>query len=341
MGNQDFSRYKGLFMILAVLIGLVAVLGALDMKNVPYSGYYTDGNNTVIRIYPGSPAQKAGFMKGDLMLSNGGIDVKDTRTLIRRPRAEIGETRTYVFERNGETVNIDLAFAGLPVREIALNFTFTVIGFCFLIFGLLAYFKVKDKNTTLLALVGLCFGFAFVTRPYISSYTLRMIFRSIVPIAVIFGLAILLHFMMAFPKAKATLKKKNATTVLYGPAVLMTLFFLFIIIFQPDATSTLNTITRILFGVFIAVYFLLAAVAMVHSFVKATPKERAAHGLKFMLFGTIIGLAPPVISTIIYILAPTVVLPGEDFFILTFVLIPISFARACIKSGEEPAAAEK
>ena len=96
MGNQDFSRYKGLFMILAVLIGLVAVLGALDMKNVPYSGYYTDGNNTVIRIYPGSPAQKAGFMKGDLMLSNGGIDVKDTRTLIRRPRAEIGETRTYV-----------------------------------------------------------------------------------------------------------------------------------------------------------------------------------------------------------------------------------------------------
>ena len=331
MDNQNFSRYKGLLMILALLIILVAVLGVCDMKNVSYSGFNIVATNTVVRVYPDSPAQKAGIMKGDRMISNGGIDVRNTRSLARRPRAEIGETRTYVFERNGETVNIDLTFAGLPGRQVTLNFAVAVIGFCFLIFGLLAYFKVKDRSTTLLAFVGICFGFIFVNRPYISSYTLRMIFQSIGLIVVIFGFAFLLHFMMTFPKSKTTLKKKNATTLLYGPAVLIALFGLFLAIFQPDATSALNTITRILFGVFVVIYFGLSVIAMVHSYVKATSKERAANGLKFMLFGTIIGLAPIIIPGIINIFAPTVVLPGQDFYILTFVFIPISFALACIK----------
>lgn len=341
MGNQDFSKYKGLFIVLAVIIVLWAILGMFDLKNVPYSGYYTDGDNTVIRIYPDGPAEHAGFMKGDRMISNGGIDVKDTRALTRRPRAEIGEIRTYVFERNGETVSIDLTFTGMPAKQVGIRLAVAVIGFCFLLFGLLAYFRVKNKSTTLFALVGLCFGFTFITSPYISSYMLRMILQSIGTTAVILGLAFLLHFMMTFPKDKAMLKKKNVTIVLYGPAVLMILYALLLVIFQPEATSALNTISRILFNVLVAGYFLLAAVAMVHSFVKATPKERTAHGLKFMLFGTIIGLAPLVITLVIYIFLPQIVLPGEDYYLLTFVLIPISFALACIKSGAAPAATKK
>jgi len=333
MDNQHFYRHKRLFLILGTFVFLMAVLGILDMTNVPYSGFNIVGNKTVVRVHPDSPAHKAGIMKGDRMIRDGGIDVKNTKALARRPRAKIGDTRTYIFERNGESVKINLKFEGLPGRRVILNLANTVICFSFLFFGLLAYFKIRDKSTSLLALVGICFGFIFLNRPYIPSYPVRVIFQSIGFIAITFGFAFLLHFMMAFPKPQKTLEKKHAKTLLYGPVVFIVLFGLFLGIFQPNATSTLNTITRILFGLYIVIYFVLCVIAMVHRYAKATSKERTAHGLKFMLLGTILGLAPITINGIINIFMPTVVLPGQDFYLLTFVFIPISLALACIRSG--------
>ena len=70
---------------------------------------------------------------------------------------------------------------------------------------------------------------------------------------------------------------------------------------------------------------------MVHSYVKATPQERAANGLNFMLLGTVIGLAPLVISALIGVIAAKIVLPGVEFYILTMVLIPFALAQATLK----------
>ena len=331
MDTQDFSKYKTLFIVMAIIIALLEIPGALDLRNVPYSGYWTDGNNTVIRVFPNSPAEKAGFKVGDVMLKNGGIDVKDTKAFMHRPRAKVGETRTYEFDRDGETVNLDLVFAGLPAKNVVLSFAGTIIGFCFLIFGLWAYLKVQTKATTLLAAVGICLGLNFVDIPYIAAYTWRLIFASITSIFVIFSLAFLLHFMMVFPKAKAMLAKKSIKILLYIPPLLIALFVLFLIIIQPESTSGLNTFWNILFGVFVAGYLGLTAVALIHSYVKATAEERIVHGLNFMFYGTIIGLAPVIISAIIGIIAPKLVLPGVEFYFLTMVLIPISLALACTK----------
>ncbi|MBC8494521.1 hypothetical protein H8D36_00025 [archaeon] len=269
------------------------------------------------------------------MKSNGGIDVKDTKAFVRRPRAKVGETRTYVFERNGETVSCDLVFSGLPAKNVVLSFAGTIIGFCFLIFGLWAYLKLQTHATTLLAAVGISLGFSFVDTPYIASYTFRMIFASIANVIVIFSLAFLLHFMVVFPKVKAMLEKKSIKILLYTPAVLIALFILFLIFVQPDSTSTFNTLVNILIGVFFAGYLGLTAVALIHSYVKSTSEEREAFGLKFMFFGTIIGLAPVIISAIIGIFAPKLVLPGVEFYFLTMVLIPISLALACVKSEQQ------
>ena len=281
-----------------------------------------------------SPAERAGFKVGGYIISDDGIDVKDSKALARRSRPKIGETRIYVLEFAGETVSIDLTFSNQPKKEISLSSARALIGFFFLIFGLWAYFKVKNKSTTLLALVGFSFGFNFIHHPYFVSYTLRTIYQSIGYIIVMFGLAFLLHFMMVFPKAKAMMAKKNIRIMLYSPAVLTILFFLFRIIFQPKATSTLNIFTNILIGLFVVGYLSMAAVAIVYSYIKATSEERATHGLNIMLFGTIIGLSPTVITTLIHkIIAPKLALPGVEFYFLTFVLIPVSLALASIKSG--------
>jgi hypothetical protein len=282
-------------------------------------------------VFPNSPAEQAGFLLGDRIISSGGIDMKDSKALARRPRANIGESRAYVVERRGQNLNLDLTFSGLPARDVVLSFASAIIGFCFLIFGLYAYWRVQNQSTTLLALVGICFGLAFVNTPYLSSYALRTIFGAVTLVLIVFGFAFLLHFMMVFPKAKAFLSKKNAMLWLYGPAALVALLFLFLIIFQPEATSTLNTAFNIIVGLLVAGYLGLAVAAMVHSFVKATPQERAANGLNFMLLGTVIGLAPLVISALIGVIAPKVVLPGVEFYALTMVLIPFALAQAALK----------
>lgn len=339
MDNQAFAKYKTAFIVVAALIALLEIPGALDIRNKPYSGYWTDPNNTVIRVFPNSPAQQAGFLLGDRIISSGGIDMKDSKALARQPRAKIGESRAYVVERDGQNLNLDLTFSGLPARDVVLSFARAIIGFCFLIFGLYAYWRVQNQSTTLLALVGLCFGLTFVNKPYISSYALSAIFGAVTLVPFVFGFAFLLHFMMAFPKAKAFLSKKNAMLWLYGPAALVALLSLFLIVFEPEATSALETVLDIIGGLFVAGYLGLAVVAMVHSYVKATLHERAANGLNLMLLGTVIGLAPRVISALIGVIAPKVVLPGVEFYALTMVLIPFALAQAALKKARVLASA--
>ncbi len=58
-----------------------------------------------------------------------------------------------------------------------------------------------------------------------------------------------------------------------------------------------------------------------------------------MLAGPIIGLLPVTIAALVAIFAPSVILPGADFYFVTMVLIPITMALAAMKS-EAPAAPE-
>jgi hypothetical protein len=81
----------------------------------------------------------------------------------------------------------------------------------------------------------------------------------------------------------------------------------------------------------LVIYLLSAVVAMLHSYVKATPEERVARGLNFMLFGVAMGITPLLLAVIVGVLAPKVVLPGVEFYQLATVLIPFSVARAVLK----------
>ena len=105
MSNSDVPRHKNTFLTLAVLVLIWGILGVLDIGNVPYSGYSTDGDNNVIQVTAGSPAEAAGMQVGDRVQSVGGVAVEDTRAVFRQPRAEIGETRTIVVERDGQSMS--------------------------------------------------------------------------------------------------------------------------------------------------------------------------------------------------------------------------------------------
>ncbi len=342
------AKHRTPMLVVGAVFVVWGIVGLFDMANVPYDGYLTDPTNTVIRVDAGSPADAAGLAVGDRIASINGVSVEDTPALTRMPRAAIGETRTLVVEQTaalaaGEaapaTRDVAITYAAQPGRDVALTWAGFIIGLCFVGFGLLAYTRAPSQASLLLALTGLCLGLAFLGGPYIASYALRTIVQAVVLMLIVLGFATLLHCVAEFPQPKAILQRPHMTKVLYAPAALIALLFLWLIIFEPRGTSTLNNVVNVLVGIFVVGYFSLSVVALIHSFVKATPEERASYGLNLLLAGVIIGLAPVTIASLIQIFAPSVVPPGVDFYFLTMVLIPISLALAVMRTAAPPAPA--
>ena len=347
MTNNSGGKYRTVFLILGALFVIWKIAGLIDQRNAPYSGYLTDGNNTIIRIDAGSPSERAGLKVGDYIRSIGGISVEDAAAFARRGRNTIGETEAYVVDRRGATIpgaagevpasiTANLTYASSPGRYVALNYISSLIGFCFIICGLVAYFKIPSRSATLLAMTGLCLGVTFGGGPYFSSYFVRTLVSSIQLVLVVLGFGFLLHFMLNFPKPKALLNKRYALKIIYGPAVLVALYLLLLIIIQPRATSGLNQASNILVGLFIVVYFGWATIAMIHTYAKATSQERFDYGLNMMLVGVIVGFLPITIAVLVGIFAPKLVLPGGDYYFLTMILIPMALAWAVLH--QRPAA---
>ncbi len=334
MEGNSYARYKTAMLVAAGLFAVWGVFGIFDVNNLPYSGYQTDGNNTVTQVAEDSPAEQAGMQAGDYIRSIGSIAVEDAGAMSRRGRAAIGETRTIVVERDGQPASLDVTYTHLPGTNKALTFVAILIGFCFLVFGLLPYLKAPNARATLLAIFGLTLGFSFFGGPYLSAYALRLAVGIISTLLVVGGFAALLHFTLMFPRRKALLDKRHMRDWIYGPAALIFLFLLYRGIFQPAATSALNVITGVLVGVLIIGYFGLSLAAFVHSYVKATAGERRAYGLTYVLAGLLVGFLPILFVVLVAVVAPQVVIPGANFFFLTIVLIPISLALAVMKSDK-------
>jgi hypothetical protein len=350
MTEQQTATYKIPMLLAAELFVLWGVFGILDAGNVPYSGYLTDGNNTVTQVEEGSPAQAAGLEVGDYIRSIAGVPVEDTRAIGQLGRPEVGERRTLVVEQRAATTlaaeeespatrEVAITYGAPLGRDVALTWVAFFIGLCFIGFGLFAYMKAPTRSATLLAFMGLCLGVAFFVGPYFESYAVRSTFGALILVVAIFGFAFLLHYLMEFPKLKAIMDRRHTTKLLYLPALLVALFALYLIGFAPRGTSSFNRFAVAMFGIFIVLYFGLALWALIHSFVKATPDERSRFGLNLMLGGALVGLLPLTIAALVGIFAPTVVLPGARFFFLTMVLIPITMATALIRKEAAAAAA--
>jgi len=342
------ASFKIPFLVVGALFVVWGAFGLLDLRNLPYDGFRNSLDYTVIEVEEETPAAAAGLKVGDRIITYNGVPVEDTRAFTRMPRPEIGETRILVVESADTTLvaveaapvtrEVALTYGTQPGRYVALTCAAFIIGLCFIGFGLLAYLKAPSRPAMLLALTGLCIGIGLVGAPYIGSYALRTIVDTITLLVLLFGFATLLHCLMEFPKTKPILGKQHATKVLYAPVVLTALFSLWLAIVVPRGTGTLNTIVNAIYGIFVVLYFGLALAALIHSFVKATRAERSRFGLNLLLAGVIIGLLPTIIEALVSVIAPSVIMPGSDFFFLTAVLIPITLALAVMKLGAGPAA---
>ena len=333
---SETASYRWAFLAAAAVAVGVGAAGLLDLRNMPYAGYSAARQFDVVRVYPGSPAEAAGLQVGDRVKAVGGIRSTDTKALWRRPRAEIGETRTYCVERAGELEEIDVTFGAVPRRYYLRAGLSTVVGLCFLGFTLWAYQRVPSRATAFLALFGVCFGLAFFPAPYSRDFIVRAFSEAVATIIVVAGFAFLIHYLMLFPKRRALLDKSWALWMIYLPAALVGLVLLGLILVQPDFTATVRATVSWVILVFTVGYFGGALLSVVDSYRRATPEERSSGGVRMMLVATAIGLLPMIAGAVLRTLAPAVLLPGEDFYPLALGLVPIAFALAALRRRPGP-----
>ncbi len=338
METLEASRYRTLLLVVTVLILVWGVLGALDIRNQTYTGYVTDGNNTITQVTDGSPADVAGLETGDYIRSIGGIAVEDLGAALQQLRPEVNEVRTFEVERDGRDVSVDLSYAALPMSNALARYGAVLIGFLFLVCGVWAFLTVPTKRTVLLCVLGIAFSVGFTAGPYFTSATVRTAVGVVMLLMVIVGFAVLTHFLLVFPKKKLTLERSKMTWAVYGPAAVVAFLTLWFLVVQPTATSAVNVFFRALFGLLVVAYFGTSLIALTHSYVKAAAGDRVVTGLNLLMMGAVAGLGPSLVISLVGLIAPQVVVPGAQFVPLSIGLVPVTFALAAVR-GERSAQA--
>jgi len=115
------------------------------------------------------------------------------------------------------------------------------------------------------------------------------------------------------------------------PMLVLLLVIVVLEIVQPDRSGTLNMITRLMFGIFIIGYFLIALITLIKKYSKASSEDKTNNGLNLMLLGVIIGIVPILIEFTIRTISPETEVPGSDYLWYTFAAMPICFTLALNK----------
>ena len=84
---------------------------------------YEQEDMKVIRVIDGSPAERAGFRKGDVMVGMNGVDFAEGNheklMKIQKEQMKPGNTMTYTVRRAGKMRNLDVTLGELPEAVLA------------------------------------------------------------------------------------------------------------------------------------------------------------------------------------------------------------------------------
>lgn len=335
MTKQGSGGSRIAYLVAIAVVFVWGILGVADMSNATYTGYTTTPQNVVNQVEPGSPADQAGFMVDDEIVSIAGVPVEDSRSMNRLPRVLPGATREIAVNRGGQQISLMLTYAGQPGSQRVISWIGIIIGFLFLFMPFLAS-RSGSAAGQRLGWAGVCFGLAFLPGPYVSSVGLRNLVGTITLTVIVLGFAALLRFVLSYPTDRLADAKSSTKLLLWGPAVLIALLFAYLFLAEPDSTSGLNSFVNLLVGLFVIGYFGGALVVLIRTYMAASPEAKSSTGLSLMFWGAIIGMLPVIVSSIMNLLAPMLVLPGQQYWFIALGLIPITFSLAVMGSKASP-----
>ena len=146
------------------------------------------------------------------------------------------------------------------------------------------------------------------------------------------GAALLLHFMLLFPRPLAAASRRSTWFLLYTPLAASALVVLAVVALPggDNGNGGLMPAFWVLHLLVPNFYSLLGIAIVVARFARATPDERRTDGLSFLLLGMVLGVLPYL--GVLAADAAGVVLPGgSQPYNLFFLLMPMGCCAAILR----------
>jgi hypothetical protein len=335
-----YARYKTLFSVLAVVVLIWGLIGTLDIKNAPYTGYVLSPDRTVRIVRDGSPSAAAGLKVGDTVTKINGISIADFGSLAAQPRPAIGSEGSIMVKRGETEQTLTFKYGSQPTVSLIAGFGATTLtALAFLILGLMIYRKNPTRLTTMFCSMSLLFAVVLFNRPYFASSVQRRLVGGALTILLALLFAAVLDYCLNFPRTKKIIAARPwLRQAIYVMAGAFGVMVGTIGITTPPMTPARSVLLSLAFSVIVGGYILLSVIAVIHSYIKASTAGRSATGLNLMLLGMLIGFGPLLLSILVHTINPHLGdLPGERFYPITLIAIPIGLAMALMKVKAAPA----
>jgi len=324
--NRGLADGRILLSILSVLVVCWGILGWMDLPFQSRAGFETNGYNIVTRVGAGSPAEAAGLEPGVRITHFDGIPVEDAATLARRSHKKVGERQLITAEHSGKSRDFRIAYGPISQHEISLSHAKTIVGFCFLLFPLIAVWRNNREATRLLTLMGIGLSLAFMTGPYAAEFSIRAFSLAVISLFVTLGVAALLHFLLVFPHRRLWLNRPFGKKLIYLPAFILWLLIAWRLLFTPAASSALSLLTNAMTGIITGVYLLFSLFLVLRNYSLTDRTQRRKLRLNRMLLGTVLAIVPVTIAQLVFAFSPHSGLPGQNYYFVTLALIPLTWA---------------
>jgi hypothetical protein len=330
----NYRQYKTVFLVLTVAIFAWGVIGALDITNIPYAGYTLSPDNSVIVVREESPAAQAGLRVGDTVTKIDDIAIENFGALTTRERPAVGSAGSITVKRGDAEETLSVTYGQQPQIDVITQYGWmTLTGLAFLLLGLMVYLKNPTRLSTTFCWMSLLFAVALFNSPYLTTSIQRRLVGAIqmVLVAILFGL--ILDYSLSFPKTKRIIENRRwLRQAIYAVVGAWGVSMATITLTTPPMSVTRTQLLSLSFGLIIGGYLLLSVIAVVHSYVTATAEQRTATGMNLMLGGMVIGFVPILVAIILRTISPSMgELPGERFYAMTLIAIPIGLAMALMK----------
>ena len=195
----NYNRLEPVFLGMAVVALILAVIGIWDVSRFPYSGYRLSTDYRVVRVDSGSPAAEAGIRVGDRIKNIDGVSAEK---LYQLSRAEIGENQKLTLQRGDSEFVARVTPTGLPTGNWILVRAKNLMGLLMIAIGYAVFKRRPGKEVSLFFLFNLFVALAFISPPCFESMGLRRAVAMNFLVFLTMGLAFFLHLTVIFPKQK-------------------------------------------------------------------------------------------------------------------------------------------
>jgi len=319
---------------LALVTAFAMVYRATRLPLEPYLGM-SERDAVVALITPGGPADKAGLMVGDRIVSIDGQAVEN----LRNPSAALrgGGLDRSIFlsvERDRTILPLELMPEPLPRSLTGWALAHAAVSLAMLLIGTIVFLQRTGQLT--IVFFGICLALAnllFRTFALPNGWG-SLLDKVEVDLFSVLLPALLLHFFLLFPYRRQALQRFPWLHVLpYLPgAVLLFLQGIGPSVWAELGLPGLRSAIETAGGIYTLLALILSVVLFAQAY-RRSPLPTIRRKLTITLVGTLLGLLPLVLVLALHSAFPALHVPGDQLATLMLVFLPASFGYAILRHG--------